>query len=349
MRIKRNLEKYPYPRTYEQSMQFLYDWYNHLKLDNLPQSILRYMRHFAFFDKTITHPQKGKPYTLADAPTVPIKQKEKHPTLTTPLDVYFQSYMQRIAHRLYAANKDILGEMPEFIFRLNYKKNNIYPAAIKQKTEPNVIIFNIHEFGRSFQTEDQLATVMAHELIHHKISSKIRDGYIMRTEEALCDLLGTLISARASYRPSQYILYLGDTTPKNYLLFADVFKKIIPKNLSPEEIICLAELAEFNHLKIPPEKEYLFNNSKLADYAQAQYPHPVTRMIYTHYMNELFYNVGILHENDPHVNGRPIDKKLMREIEKYKRNKTLSRITKHPTKRYISHRANPRNKEKTKQ
>lgn len=343
--MKNNFEHSPFPLTYIKTIQFLWDWYNHLKIDNMSPAVLRYIRQFAFFDSHIIHPKQteaqteNRPYHLSDLPPNSGIEKSgfyNRPCYTDFINRMFQRYMKQITFKLYQANTDILGKQPEILFHLNTNKKSKLGAGILSAQYPVHIIFPLDEIGTLYQTEDQLAATLAHELVHFTIIKTNMYRTITRTEEALADLLGALIMARAGYRPSQNILFFAQSDEKAVSLFLKLQQKKIPSRLTPKEIICLAEVASFHHIKIPQEKMYLFKHKGLSQ-CDDIHPHPATRMIYLNQLNEYFYKIGLLSEKDEFANGRPIDPTFLNLI-KRRQNSIVRSPLKNTHKRYISHR-----------
>lgn len=286
-------------------------WYDMLKLNDLPDTVLAEARKYMFFDKRI----KTRFDHLDDknTKTVEIIEEEtqdggilcpiKNPKYLDALTVYFQKYADGIVDKLYKYSPDILGERPDFIFKIDFGVKEKTPAELNAASYPFQIEFSLQELGR-YVLEDSFAFILAHELVHLAINRDIPVPK-MKQEEAMADILGTLVITRAGYHPGGAIICQGNWNTDIDRFFDVIDNENVPLNNNlPGGIRALYELKQLGLLKRPFEINK--HDKKILDAYPIVHPTGVTRTAYLIAFTKYLESLNLTPEN-----CRPMDKKLM--------------------------------------
>lgn len=290
-------------------------WYDTRTLVDLPDTILAEARKYMFFNKRFKtrfdrlNEKKGKSVEIIqeDASGGGIICPVKRPKYLDVLSVYFQKYADSIADKLYKHSPDILGERPELVFKINNAVKEKTPAELKTAVYPFQIEFSIHELAR-YALEDSFAFVLAHELVHLAINCDIPIPKL-KQEEAMADLLGTLVMTRAGYHPGGAIICQGNWDADIDRFFDLIKDEKVPLNNNlPGGIRALYELKQLGLLNRPFDVNE--RDKKILDNYPIPHPSSVTRTAYLIAFSKYLKQLNLTPEF-----CRPMDAKLMALID----------------------------------
>ena len=239
----------PPPQNNLQTQLLLSCWLDSIQLEGLPQEVLNQARLFMFFDKKIPTRIMDNPHNQNfiieenDCFMLPIRE----PKFLDVLSLRFQKYADSIVDKLYIHSKDILGERGAFIFKIDSRVNEHNPAELRAHSYPYQIHISLQELA-NYENEDEMAFVLAHELVHKTLGEAICVEST-KQEEAMADVLGLLIMMRAGYHAMGALMCISNWEPNMVNYLNQLLTQPLADIPNPHGVIGMGELHQLGLIK----------------------------------------------------------------------------------------------------